>query len=58
MAGHRIGLYQRVQVSYNSRLITALVVEEELHPHHPENNTVCINSAARQHHQYTCGIRR
>ena len=41
---HRIGLYQRVQVSYNSRLITALVVEEELHPHHPENNTVCINS--------------
>lgn len=55
---HRIGLYQRVQVSYNSRLITALVVEEELHPHHPENNTVCINSVPRQHHQYTCGIRR
>lgn len=41
---HRVSLYQRVQVSYNGRLIAALIVEEEIHPHHPESNAVCINS--------------
>lgn len=43
-ASNQIELYQRVQITYGDTTISALVVEEEVHPHHPENNTVCIGS--------------
>lgn len=41
---HKVSLYQRVRVVYGGKTITALVVEEEVHPYHPENNTICVNS--------------
>ena len=44
---HSIALYQRVQIPYNGRLFSAVVAEEEIHPHHPENNTICVNSVPR-----------
>lgn len=43
-ADHKIELHQRVQVAYGSTVITALVVEETVHPCHPENNTVSISN--------------
>ena len=43
-ADHKIELHQRVQVAYGSTVITALVVEEAVHPCHPENNTVSISN--------------
>ena len=43
-ADHKIELHQRVQVAYGSAVITALVVEEAVHPCHPENNTVSISN--------------
>lgn len=44
---HKVELYQRVQVAYNGSTITALIAEEEIHPYHPENNTVAVNSVPR-----------
>ena len=43
-ADHKIELHQRVQVAYGSTVITALVVEEAVHPCHPKNNTVSISN--------------
>ena len=45
-SSNRVELYQRVQITYGRSAISALVVEEEVHPHHPENNAVCIGSVA------------
>ena len=44
---HKAELYQRVRVAYNGSTITALIAEEEIHPYHPENNTVAVNSIPR-----------
>ena len=44
---HRAELGQKVQVSWGGRILSALVVEEELHPNFPEKNTLCIGSVPK-----------
>lgn len=41
---HRVGLYSLIQFPYGDRQISALCVEEEIHPHRPEHNKVCIGA--------------
>jgi len=40
-------LGQKVQVSWGGRIISALIVEEELHPNFPEKNTLCIGAVPK-----------
>ena len=44
---HRAMLGQKVQVSWGGRIISALIVEEELHPNFPEKNTLCIGAVPK-----------
>lgn len=41
---HRAELGQRIRVSWQGRMISALVVQEEIHPMYPGRNTICIGS--------------
>lgn len=41
---HRVGLFDLVRFPYGSGSISALCVEETIHPHRPEHNTVCIGA--------------
>ena len=43
-SGHKAELGQRIRVSWQGRMISALVVEEEIHPMYPGRNTICIGS--------------
>ena len=42
--GHRAVLGEKVTVSWGGRKLSALVVEEVVHPGRPEENTLCIGS--------------
>lgn len=41
---HQVGLFRSVSFQYGQRQITALCVEEEIHPNRPEHNTVYIGA--------------
>lgn len=41
---HRVELFRSVSFQYGDKQITALCVEEEIHPHRPEHNTVYIGA--------------
>lgn len=41
---HPVGLFRQVEFQYGSRQISALCVEEVVHPHRPEHNTVYIGA--------------
>lgn len=43
---HRVELYQKIQVQYGSRRITAQVSEETVCPYHPEENTITVGTVA------------
>lgn len=41
---HRVELFRSVSFQYGDRTISALCVQEEIHPHRPEHNTVYIGA--------------
>lgn len=41
---HQVGLFWQVQFQYGDRQVSALCVQEEIHPHRPEHNTVYIGA--------------
>ena len=43
-AGHKAVLGQRIRVSWQDRMITAMIVQEEIHPLYPARNTICIGA--------------
>ena len=45
--GHKAVLGQRIRVSWQDRMITATVVQEEVHPLYPARNTICIGSVPK-----------